>query len=214
VAKLTKAEAARLNGQKGGRPPKVEDASLGFLPDPDEVPATVGVLLNPFQLTPHELKFVTMFCGVAEFNASKAYELAGYKPHRENAARLARKPRVAAAIAARIEEDATRLKAMGGDEALERLTVFARGADIRAVFPDEPRIAALSDVEAACVKAVTRTKHGLRIEFYDAMHANEVIAKGTGKLKETVQVAHTLEQIMAMANAPAPNAPIPLETGA
>src|SRR4051812_39612248 len=85
-------------------------------------------------LSPRELLFVEAFCGVAEFNASKAYAIAGYKPHRHNAARLLKKSRIAAAVAEKVAPKLERLRIMDGEEALERITTFAR-VDIRKVFP-------------------------------------------------------------------------------
>ena len=59
----------------------------------------------------------------------QAYALAGYKAsprsHASASARLYGKVRVGAAIAARLAEKVERLRLMGGDEALERLTFYA-----------------------------------------------------------------------------------------
>ena len=85
---------------------------------------------------------------------------------------------------------------MLGDEALERLTLHAR-FDIRRLFPGDKKIASLPDDVALEIKSVTPTRFGNRIEVYDGQRAAEVLAKVDGRLKETVKVEHTLEEIMA-----------------
>jgi hypothetical protein len=129
------------------------------------------------------------------FNAAQAYIQAGFKSSsgRSNAARLLRRPRIARAIQARLAP------VMLGDEALARLTLHAR-FDIRKLFPGRPEIAALPDEVALAIKSVWPTKYGYRIEVYDGQHALALLAKSDGRLKETVKVEHTLEQIMAASN--------------
>ena len=169
----------------------------------DPLPA-VPAIDNPFHLSPQELLFVEAYLGVANFRAAKAYELAGFKTtggqHRANASRMLTRLRVAKAIEARLQERVTKLRIMDGDEALEGITTLARGADIRKLFPHTPAIANLPDEIAACIKAITPTKHGHRIEFYDKGHHLEVMAKVGGKLKDTLKVEHTLEDILGRAN--------------
>lgn len=224
---VTKAEAAKLNGKKGGRPRKhplpvapIEaskpiDARAQTQPDPktDETHEThsapVDVLEsfeNPYGLTPRELLFVEAYIGVAGLNASEAYRLAGFQCAPEsvgpNAGRLIKKDRVAKAVQARLSVRVQQLRIMDGDEALMRITAFAR-ADIRKLFPPESPIAKLPDDVAACIKSVTPNKYGTRIELIDPLRASELMAKVAGRLKETVKVEHTLEEIMALANKPA-----------
>lgn len=213
---MTKSEAAKLNGKKGGRPRKHKGDAPKSTPvqethatqethETHEAPVTAAPPLeNPFGLTPRELLFVEAYCGVANFNASDAYRAAGYegKPASvsANAARLIGSDRVSKAVSAKLSARVQQLRIMDGDEALTRISTFAR-ADIRKLFPPESRIAQLPDEVAACVKSITPNKFGLRIELIDPLRANELMAKVAGRLKETIKVEHTLEQIMAMANA-------------
>jgi hypothetical protein len=156
---------------------------------------------NPFGLKPRELLFVAAYCGPAKCNASKAYELAGYKTSGSpsgNAARLMLRERIAAAIYARI---GTRVGIMEGDEALEGISGIAR-ADIRKVFPPNSWVAKLPDDVAACIKSIRPGKHGYTIELYPRDHALEVMAKVAGRLKDVVKHEFTLEDILARANRP------------
>lgn len=225
---MTKSEAARANGRKGGRPRKnreqppqsAQDAPF-FAPVPDAVPVAepitaapeasatpVPPLDNPFNLAPRELLFVEAYCGVAKFNASEAYRIAGFDSKPEsvgpNAGRLIKKDQVADAIRARLALKVYQISIMDGDEALSRISTFAR-ADIRKLFPPGSPIANLPDEVAACIKSVTPNKFGTRIELIDPLRASELMAKVAGRLKETIKVEHTLEEIMALANrAPEP----------
>lgn len=158
---------------------------------------------NPFGLHPMELLFVEAYCGVAQFRAAKAYEIAGYKTtggaSRANASRLLLKERVAAAINARLGARVKALRIMDGDEALEGISNLGR-SDIRKLFPPTHFIAQLPDDVADWIKSVRPGKHGYYIELYDKSHAREIMAKVSGRLKETVKVEHSLEDILARAN--------------
>jgi hypothetical protein len=134
---------------------------------------------------------------VTNFNATKSYELAGYKPGRHNAARLFKKPRIQAAIAAKLAP-----RIMDGDEALQRLTLNAR-FDPRKLFASDKKIAALPDEVAFALKAVTPTRYGNRLEWHDTQRANELLARAGGRLKETVKLEHSLEDIIAASLQPA-----------
>jgi ADP-heptose:LPS heptosyltransferase len=128
---------------------------------------------------------VAAYCGIARFNATKAYELAGYATRgsagRREASKLLAKPRVAEAISDRFARLVERLSIMGGDEALEHLTVIAR-ADIGKVLdPDDP-IAKLPDDVRATIKAVRPNRYGRVIELHDSMRAAELLAKAAGRL--------------------------------
>lgn len=158
-----------------------------------------GPLRDPHGLRPRERRFVIAYCGVAMGNAAKAYAIAGYKPGRENASRLMTKDHIAGAIK---DELAARNRALiaDGDEAMQHITLIKRG-DIGAVLhPDHP-IAKLPKEARLTIKSVRATKYGLRIELYDSLKAAELLAKADGKLKETVKVEHSLEEILAASNA-------------
>jgi len=191
---LTKAEAARLNGRKGGRPRKVLSDTAPEVPAPE--------LLNPFGLRPRELLFVEAYVGAAGFNATRAYELAGYESRtrgslRANAARLIARDTVARAVAAKVAERALQLaRVMDGDEALERLTLMGR-ADIGKVLDPDDALAKLPDEVRLTIKAVRPNRYGRVIELHDAMRAAELLAKAAGKLVERHEHRITLEEIVA-----------------
>src|SRR5688572_11902551 len=189
-----KAEAARRNEKNGGCPRKNRaiqptsevSAPVATAPEkPTAEPAEkrTTTLENPFGLSPRELLFVEAYCGVANFNATKAYEMAGYRSSDANACRLIGKDRVSQAVAAKVASRAQLLQVMDGDEALGRITEFAR-ADIRLLFPEDHPYRRLPDAVARSIKAVTPNRYGTRIELYDALKANELMAKASGKLKE------------------------------
>lgn len=218
---MTKAEAAKLNGKKGGRPrkataepaisarPAVVETYDETHPDHEthathQTPADVlPAFENPYGLSTRELLFVEAYCGVAGGNASEAYRIAGYKGTAEsvsaNAARLKGSDRVARAIAARTALRVRKL-IMDGDEALERISMFAR-ADIRKLFPEGSALRNLPDDVAVCIKSVTPSKYGTRLELIDPLRANELMAKVAGRLKETVKVERSLEDILSEVNA-------------
>ena len=170
----------------------------------DPIPP-VDPVANPFGLSPREVLFVEAFLGAAHFRAAKAYELAGYKvtgaASRANASRMLTRKRVAAAIEAQLGARVKALRIMDGDEALEGISALGR-SDIRKLFPPTHWIAKLPDEAAFWIKSATPTKHGYRLELYDKSHALEVMAKVHGKLKETINVEHSLEDILARANRP------------
>jgi len=180
-----------------GRPP-------GKRQDPKQPPLAddAAPLRDPRGLRPRERLFVEAYCGVANFNATKAYAIAGYKSgpqSRHNAARMTTKDHIAAAIeelrAAREQE-----LVMDGREAKERLTLFARG-NMRKFLPAADPLQTLTDDDLALIKSITPTKYGRRIELHDPVRCTELMAKIAGALKETVKVEHSLEDILAASNA-------------
>jgi len=174
----------------------------------DPIPA-VDTVDNPFGLSPRELLFVEAFVGAAHFRAAKAYELAGYKvtgaASRANASRMLTRPRVAAAITSLLNARCEQLRIMDGDEALEGISNMGR-VDIRKAFPHNRQIQELPDDIADAIKSIRPTKWGIAIEVYDKMHARETMAKVAGKLKDTLRVEHTLEDILAASNRLEPGA--------
>lgn len=238
---MTKADIARQNGKKGGRPrkhplPAVEPASSPLVsqitqpekPTETDAPPIAIEYRNPETketqketqepsapdvvatsskleaLPPKHRLFVEHYCGDAAFDASLAYELAGFEPSKGNASRLRRSLEVSAAIEERVA--AMALKARGAiatdEEILARSTQRARG-DIRKLFHADDPIAKLPDEVASTIKAITPTRYGRRIELYDAHRDDELLLKVSGKLTERhdVKVTHTLEDILADANA-------------
>jgi len=53
---------------------------------------------------------------------------------------------------------------------------------------------------AAAIKGIRPTKNGTVLEFRDTVHPAEVRLKVFGRLKETVKVERSLEDIVAQAN--------------
>jgi hypothetical protein len=155
---------------------------------------------NPEGLSPRELLFVAAYCGPANFNATDAYAMAGYRRSTANACRLIARERIAQAIARKVAERTQRLQAMAGNEALERLTRVGRST-IREFLPPGHYLRALPDEVLMLVKSVRPTKYGDVIEVHDAMRAVELLAKAAGKLKDVHEVrAKTLEDLIAEAN--------------
>lgn len=147
------------------------------------------------RLRPRERLFVEAYCGVANFNAAQAYEIAGYKPARENAGRLLRRPHIQRAIEIGIEDRRRRLQ-MDAEEAKERLTLFARGNIRKFLSPHDP-LQALPDDDLALIKSITPGRYGRKIELHDPVRCTELMAKISGALKDVVKVEHTLEDIVA-----------------
>lgn len=170
-------------------------------------PVEPPTLENPFDLTPKELLFVEAYCGVANFCAIKAYEVAGYSmrgiqsTRYANAVKVLGKPKIQQAIETKLAARIRRVRVMDGDEALERLTLYAR-ADIGKVLAPEDPLAKLPDDVRLTIKAVRPNQFGRVIELYDSMKATELLAKAAGKLTEHHEHkhTHTLEDIVAGAS--------------
>lgn len=164
-------------------------------------------------LTAQKLQFVDFFVGEAAGNGAKAAELSGWSKTSAKviASRLLKDPRIKAAIVHRqgvlvnqalTATDVVNSRVMTGEEALERLTVFAR-ADIGCVLDPEDPIAKLPADVRATVKSITPNRYGRRIELHDSMRATELLAKAGGKLKDIVQV-ESLEALIAKSMQPVP----------
>lgn len=181
---MTRADAARVNGRKGGRPRKIR---------------------NPSRLPARELLFVEAYCGVAGYNATTAYRLAGFRSKSRsaastNASHLMARDRVAKAIARRLGERIRQVEgAMDGDEALKRIAAMGRG-DIRKVLPVRHPLKTLPDDAALLIRSVSPTPNGLRVEIHDALRACELVARATGKLKDQTEGKLTLEEFVAGAH--------------
>jgi hypothetical protein len=174
---------------------------------PQEVPAVAAdvVIDNPHGLTPKELLFVEAYCGAARFSATKAYELAGYSMRgagsssRANAIKVLTKPDVEKAVTEKLALRVQQLSGvMTGEEALERLSTYAR-SDIGLVLGENDPISKLPLEVRQTIKSVRPTRYGTVIELYDAMKATELMAKAGGKLKDHVEHSGkvTLEDIVA-----------------
>lgn len=216
---MTKADAARRNGRKGGRPPgsyRTRSRAKRGTPlfaaaelaeaQAETAKRVEGLLENPHGLTPFELLFVEAYCGVARFSAHKAFQVAGYKGvgsvARSNAIKILAKDRVQRAVADRLGARIKQLRIMDGDEALERISIMARGDIGQVLSPDDP-LGKLPEEARLLIKSVRPTKFGRSIELYDALRAAEILAKAGGRLKETVHV-ESLEELIAASRAPLP----------
>ena len=157
------------------------------------------------KLTSKERRFVTAYLNEAAGNGSKAAVLAGYAKGsaRITASRLLTKAHIQAALAnvrdAMAREVATadaivKTRVMSGEEALERLSLYAR-ADIRKILDPNDPLAKLDDATALTIKTIRPGRYGRTVELHDAMRATELLAKAGGKLKEIVQV-ESLEQLI------------------
>jgi hypothetical protein len=223
--KLSKSDAARLNGRKGGRPrkharpesvagethstPPVETQAKPKThktqPDTKPVPAALD---NPFDLEPRELLFVEAYCGPAHFVGAEAYRLAGFEGTddsiRQGASHMLTRANVQAAISAKLAERVKRFALADEDECLRRTSIRARGDIRRVLDPDDP-LAQLPDDVALSIKAVKYTEHGRNIELYDTHREAALLMKVSGRLSAVErssqkQGARSLEDILAEAN--------------
>lgn len=76
-----------------------------------------------------------------------------------------------------------RLQIMDGDEAMGRMTLFARSDIGKVLGPNDP-LSRLPENVRLTIKSVADTKFGRRIELHDALRAVETIAKASGRLKD------------------------------
>lgn len=150
------------------------------------------------KLTDKEARFVHAFLGEAAGNAAKAAEIAGYAKSsaKVTACRLLKKEHIKLALVSERDNQVSQVlqnhqivreRVMSGDEAMERLSTFAR-ADIGDVLPDDDPIKALPPEVRQTIKAIRPTRYGRVLELHDSMRATELIAKSHGKLKEVIQV--------------------------
>lgn len=150
------------------------------------------------KLTDKEARFVHAFLGDAAGNAAKAAEIAGYAKSsaKVTACRLLKKEHIKLALVSERANQVSQVlqsdqilkeRVMTGDEALERLTLFARGDIGQILGPDDPLSKLPADVRAT-IKAVRYNQYGRNIELYDAMKATELMAKAGGKLIEKHEI--------------------------
>ena len=135
---------------------------------------------------------------------SVSYVLAGFKGSRRsinaNAARLARKPRIVAAIAAAQERKLTRVH-RAGDEEIARVGDVARFT-VADLYDGNGKLIPLHELPphvAIAIKAVRPGKFEVPVEFRDCLRANELLLRCFGRLKDaTVNVeGPSLELILA-----------------
>lgn len=174
---------------------------------PNPVPANTLAVTLLRACTGREQAFILELVAHPDISHREAFKRAGFGPGSSaesldsNAAKVLKRDRVQAALtalqSAKLDKLVTAV-VMTGDEALERLSSYAR-SDIGLVLgPDDP-ISKLPAEVRQSIKAVRPTRYGTVIELYDAMKATELMAKAAGKLKEHVEHSGrvTLEDIVA-----------------
>lgn len=190
-----------------GRKPKAA-------PEPPETPkrTTNPVPANTLAVTllractGREQAFILELVAHPELTHREAFQRAGYSGKSDvsidaNASKVLRRDRVQKALTAlqteKLERQAV-TAVMTGEEALERLSAYAR-SDIGLVLGDNNPISKLPLEVRQSIKAVRPTRYGTVIELYDAMKATELMAKAGGKLKDHVEHSGkvTLEDIVA-----------------
>ena len=182
-------------------------------PEAQQHTETPAPAVNPLALdllqacTPHEQAFILELVAHPELPQYEAYRRSGYGPNSSddtadaNARKVLARDRVQAALNA-LRRNVLEIKAteavMTGEEALGRLSLYARSDIGQIVGPDHP-ISKLPREARLVIKAVRPTRYGDVIELYDAMRATELMAKAGGKLKDHVEHSGkvTLEDLVA-----------------
>lgn len=192
--------ASRENGKKGGRPRKDRgtstpptDAATQPIDSSQDPPFQLTA--NPFGLTRREQRFVDDF--VISGNASASYRVA--YPRCSDATSNTNGPRLlakAGVVDAITEARKQQWIAKQGDveEAEARIWNFARG-EMGEVAPKGHWVHTLPLEVRQRIKKIREHKYGTDYELYDAMHANEVLLKIRGRMKETVKVENLAEII-------------------
>lgn len=141
-------------------------------------------------------------------NATEAARRAGYRAKNDNVfgaigAENLRKPKIKALIEQRLKE-----AAMGADEVLFRLTQQARAPDptdfisLRDLYDvdkdgDFKLVGKSLDIDlqrvydlglGPLIKSISQTGNGIKIEFYDAQRALEMIGKAHGIFREVHEI--------------------------
>lgn len=134
--------------------------------------------------------------------ARQAYRLAGFEgtatSQRANAPRLEKKPNVAALIASLVAEQTTRVMAAGEEELTRLEEVMSFNA--LQLYDDAGRLIPIHQLEprvAAVIKTIRPGRYGTVYEFHDKLRAIEIRLKAFGRLKDTVKLETTLEEIVA-----------------
>ena len=137
-------------------------------------------------LTDRQKAFVEEY-DINGFNARAAAEAAGYAFPHKVAYRLVRNPKISAAIQIRFKD-----RIMTAEEVLARLTEQARGDYGNYVDEDgNVDLAQLkADGKAHLIKSISDSKYGKRIEFYDAQHAMNLMAKYHRLFAERIENIH------------------------
>lgn len=152
-------------------------------------------------LTGKQKKFIDAYLGEANFNASKAAIIAGYKGNGntigQTAHKLVNNGKVSDEIATRLEESA-----MTSDEVLSRLGEQAKVDYSPYLNPDGTVDLnnLLADNKGHLIKGFTPLKYGTRVEFYDGQSALNTLAKHHGLLNDRIdiRVENELESLLGI----------------
>lgn len=193
-----------------GRKKKAEKAASQAAPAPTHtetpVPADALAVTLLRACTGREQAFILELVAHPDLTHREAFRRAGFSWKSDNSidangSKVLRRDRVKKALAAlrtAALESKVAAVVMTGEEALERLSTFAR-ADIGQILgPDDP-LSKLSLEVRQTIKAVRPTRYGRVIELFDSLRATELMAKASGKLTEKHEHDHkfTLEDIVA-----------------
>lgn len=129
--------------------------------------------------TGKQQKFIDAYLGEANFNATKAAKLAGYKGNGNTVAVIGydnlRKHNIAHEIKIRLQAEA-----MGKDELLKILGNKARGEKVIAKYLTSDGVnveAMLKDGYGNLIKSMKPGKYGMIIEFVDSLESQRLIGK-------------------------------------
>jgi hypothetical protein len=142
------------------------------------------------QFTDKQQEFINAYLGVANFNATEAARIAGYKGNGNTLAAVGsenlRKPNIAAEIKVRLQASA-----MHADELLMHLGRQARSKLIIAKYltPDGVDLKRLlKDGHGSLVKSMKPSKYGLVIEFVDDLKSQELIGRHLAMFVDRAEV--------------------------
>jgi phage terminase small subunit len=131
------------------------------------------------QFTNKQQEFINAYLGVANFNATEAARIAGYKGNGNTLAAVGsenlRKPNIAAEIKVRLQASA-----MQADELLMLLGRQARSKNIVAKYltPEGVDVEAMiKDGHGNLIKSMKPGKYGHTIEFVDDLKSQELIGR-------------------------------------
>jgi hypothetical protein len=142
------------------------------------------------QFTGKQQRFIDAYLGEANFNATRAAEIAGYKGNGNTLAQVGfgnvRKPNIAKEIKARLQASA-----MSSDELLMRWGDQAR-VDVSKYYDDESGsfdlIGFRRDGYGHLIKSIKPSKYGPVVEFIDKIKSQLLIARNSGMLVDKSEV--------------------------
>lgn len=147
-----------------------------------------------WKLLPQQAMFVAHYLGEANFDHGEAARLCGYANPQQAGADLLRRPSVAAAIAAKINQFG-----MGAPELLTRTAEIARG-DIGDILSRRANGTWYVDLDKAhrmkkthLIRKVKAGKYGLEAELYSATAAHEKFFRALGLYQDKVTINHQVQ---------------------